>query len=124
MVRRWLARGSGVAIIIAALLSAFFSWLALHFLAPIAADPPYPAAEIPAFVRGCVEHRGLVPLLALPALLCGALLVRAGRRSIALLVLGSLALAVPFVVVIACFLAIVGPMYSYRELGFSWARTL
>jgi hypothetical protein len=100
----------------AAIVGGGLAWLALVLMAPIAADPPYPADEIPAFARAFLASRHVVPLLAVPALVCAALLWRAPRRSIALVLLGSLSLLLPFGVTIACFMALVAPMYTYRPL--------
>jgi len=105
-----------VTIIISGVLGGALAWLALYFLAPVAADPPYPPDEISAFVRGCLEHRGLVPLAALPGIACGAMLLRSPRRSIVLVVLGSLAVIAPFAIVFICFLGVIAPMYVYRPI--------
>lgn len=113
---RWFYRGSAVTIVIGALLCGFLSWLALHFLAGIAADPPYPADEIPGFVRATVARRGLVPLLALPAVVCGVLLWRTRRRSVLLLLAATLSLLAPFALTITCFVLLIAPMYEYREI--------
>jgi hypothetical protein len=112
---RLLSRGYGVYMIGASVIIASLSWLALHMLAPIAEDRSG-STEIPSFVVRCIASRAWTPLLSLPALLCGIGLLRMKRRSLALAVLGTAALLLPLVIVLYCFIALVGRMYTYQPL--------
>jgi len=114
--RRWMSVGSGVSMIFAALVGGALLWLPLHFLADIVADPPYPRSEIPPLVVMCVAYRASVPLLAIPTLICGILLVRARRRSWLLLIVGMLGMLVPLALVLYCFVGIIGPMYEMHPI--------
>ncbi len=115
-VTRVLGRVTGLGLLLSAPACGLLGWLALSLLAGLAADPPYPPNEIPALVARCVAFRAAVPVLALPALLCGAILLRRPRRPWLLSVFGSLSLLIPVVVVLYCFVMLVAPMYRYRPL--------
>ena len=115
--RRVLGVSSGVYAIGGSVGCGLLGWLVLRLLAPLAADPPYPASQVPAFVRWCVEHRLVIPLLAVPAFACGLLLLRAPRRIIALVVISMLAMVLPAGVAMYCFLRLIAPMYQYQPLG-------
>lgn len=113
--RRWLARGYGVYVIVASVIIAFLTWLALHMLAPIAQERSG-SGEIPPFVLWCVAARGWMPLLALPALLCGLALLRMKRHSLPFAVLGTAALLLPLIVTLYCFIMLLAQMYTYQPL--------
>ncbi len=113
---RVLGRATGLGLVVGAPACGLLGWLALSLLAGLVVDPPYPPDEVPAFVAWCVTVRVAVPVLALPALLCGALLLRRPRRPWLLSVFGSLSLLIPAAVVMYCFVMVVAPMYRYRPL--------
>ena len=113
--RRWLARGYGVYVIGASLVIAFLTWLALHMLAPVAADRSG-SGEIPPFVLWCVAARPWMPLLSLPALLCGIALLRMKRHSLPFVVLGTAALLLPLIITLYCFIMLLAQMYTYQPL--------
>jgi hypothetical protein len=113
--RRWLARGYGVYVIVASIIIAFLTWLALHMLAPVAADRSG-SGEIPPFVLWCVAARGWMPLLSLPALLCGLALLRLRRRSLPFIVLGTAALLLPLAITLYCFIMLLAQLYTYQPL--------
>ena len=112
---RLLSRGYGVYVVGASIIIGFLSWLALHMLLPVAAQRSDTA--LPSFVILCFEWGALSPLLALPALLCGLVLLRGRRRSLPLALLGTALLLLPLVVILYCFLVVVGGMYTYRPLS-------
>jgi hypothetical protein len=112
---RLLSRGYGIYVVGASIIIALLSWLALHLLAPIASDRSG-GGEIAPFVRRCIALRAWMPLLALPALLCGIVLLRGRRGSLAVAVLGTALLLLPLVIVLVCFIMIVGRMYTYQPL--------
>jgi hypothetical protein len=103
-------------LVVGALACAALCWLPLHLLSDLVADPPYPKTEIPGHVRAAVEHRALVPLLALPALACGIALLRESAPKRTLITAGTAALVVPVVVTLYCVVRLVAPLYEMHEL--------
>jgi len=99
----------------ASIIIAFLTWLALHMLAPIAEDRSG-SVEISPFVLWCVAHRGWMPLLSLPALLCGLALLRLRRRSLPFILLGTAALLLPLIITLYCFITLLARMYTYQPL--------
>ena len=110
--RRWLAVGSGIYAIGGSIACGLLGGLVLTVLAPLTADPPYPPSEIPAFVRWCVEHSLVIPLLAVPAFALGLVLLRAPRRTVLLVVVSTLTMLLPFGVAVYCFVRLIAPMYQ------------
>lgn len=91
------------------------SWLALHLLAPIAEEKAG-GPEIPPLVLQCVALRAWMPLMALPALLCGIALLRVRRRPLRFVLLGTAALLLPFVIILYCFIMLLAQLYTYQPL--------
>ena len=112
-----LTRGLGIYLIGGAILSAVLVWLILEASQPIAHNPPYNPNRIPEAVHWVIAYRRYTPLLSLPAFLIGLIVLRTGRRGLLMMLLGVLALLLPFAVVVWCFIALVAPMYEVQELG-------
>ena len=68
------------------------------------------------FVRTVVTWRAAVPLLALPALACGCVLVATQWRPKLTVSVGSLLLLLPLGVVGYCFVRLIAPMYTYQPI--------
>jgi hypothetical protein len=113
--RRWLARTYGLYVVCGSVVIGLLSWLALHLLAPIVEEKAS-GAEIPPLVLQCVAHRGWMPLLALPALLCGIALLRVRHRALGFVLLGTAALLLPFVIILYCFIMLLAQLYTYQPL--------
>ena len=114
--KRWIVRHFGLYIIGGIIICTALSILALSFLAPLAADHPIEEAEIPALVISLVSHRTWLVLLALPGLICGAVLLRTGRRPVLLLLIGTACLLLPFAAVMYCFIMLIAPLYQIHPL--------
>jgi hypothetical protein len=114
---RAVRRGAGLGLVAGAIACGGLGWLILRLVAPIAADPPYPPEEIPAFARGMVEMPALMPLLSLPALVCGVVMLkRKMKRGWIPALVGSTLLLVPFLIALMTFVLLIAPMYTYRAL--------
>jgi hypothetical protein len=113
-VARYTARAYGIYLIIGSLACGAMSWVVLHFLAKLAADQDI---EVPGLALALIENRVFVPLIALPAFLCGIIVVgMRGRRSLGLVLIGTLFLLAPLALSLYCFLALIAPMYQYKAL--------
>ncbi|MCP3904699.1 MAG: hypothetical protein GY715_13815, partial [Planctomycetes bacterium] len=107
---------AAIYLVVGAVACGALGWLPLHLLRELAVDPPYPKSEIPGLAAAAVEHRAIVPLLALPALLCGIALLRTSWSPRSILTVGTIALLLPLAVTLYCFVSLVAPLYQMHEI--------
>jgi len=107
--------------------SIVIAWLGWFVLSTLAENAREYDVNLPELALAAIEHRAWFPLLALPSLACGIVLVfsgiRDGMRGGAplparwlILAVGSLWLALTFAIVLYCFLMFLRPLYQYQEL--------
>jgi hypothetical protein len=105
---------TGIYFILAAIVVGGLSYIAFNLFADVARDQ---GTELPHLALWCVTNRAWLPLLTLPTLILGILIIRAvGGKRFAMVVLALLFLLVPLVLVLYCFVATVAPMYQMQPL--------
>ena len=114
--RRWLYRAHGVYTIVAGACLGFFCWLIPMLLHKIVAHDAVDPTNLPAAARGVLEHRGLMPLLALPAIVFGVVALTRAPWRLLWAILGLLFVLLPAVLLIYTFLTSIGLLYTYQPL--------
>ena len=107
-----LSRITGIYITVAAVLIGGLSILMLNLFSDIAQK----TEDIHPFAELCLNNRVLIPLTAVPALLCGIMLIKLRRRTLPLVMLSVVLLLIPFVLVLCCFLMLIAPLYEIQPL--------
>ncbi len=115
-VTRWLAAIHGVYLIGAGTALAGLSWLLPHLLAKLQVSGAIDHAEIPLLGRLVIDHRGWLPLLAVPVVIFGLLLTAGARHRWVWLILGVMSLGIPAAILIYAAVVWIGSLYVYRPL--------
>ena len=115
-VTKWLAAIHGVYLIVAGIALAGLSWLLPHLLAKLAVSGTIDEAEIPSLGRLVIDHRGWLPLLAVPAVISGLLLTAGARLRWVWHTLGVMSLLIPAALLIYTAVVWIGSLYVYRPL--------
>jgi len=102
----------GIYLLGAGLCLAVLSWLLPGWLAKIADSEVVDASKLPALARWVTTHRATMPLMALPVVLCGVVMLFRVRWRWVWLVAGSIALIVPAAILIFAFVAYMAGVYS------------
>lgn len=116
LVRGWLIAGHGVYQMIAAIALAGLSWLLPGLLEKIASSAVLDPADVPPAVQRLLANRAWLPLWALPGFVLGLLLVLKVRYRWLWMLLGVLSLLLPAMLLVYAFVALVAPLYQYRQL--------
>ena len=103
----------GVTLIVSSLLAAPLAWFALDRIAYAANKQD---VEILGFQAMFLEHPWRVAVLAVPAFIFGIATLLVPRGKMVTFVLGLTALFAIVYVVAHCFIAMIGPLYTYQEL--------
>ncbi len=106
----------GVYLIGAGTALAGLSWLLPHLLAKLQVSGAIDQAEIPTLGRLVIDHRGWLPLLAVPAVIFGVLLTAGARHRWVWLILGVMSLGIPAALLIYAAVVWIGSLYVYRPL--------
>jgi len=115
-VTRWLAAIHGVYLILAGTALAGLSWLLPDRLAKLGESGAIDQAEIPWLGRLVIDHRGWLPLLAVPVVIFGLLLTTGARLRWVWLILGAMSLLIPAALLIYTAVVWIGSLYVYRPL--------
>ncbi len=115
-VTRWLAAIHGVYLILAGTALAGLSWLLPHLLAKLQVSEAIDQPEIPLLGRLVIDHRGLLPLLAVPVVIFGLLLTAGARLRWVWHTLGVMSLLIPAALLIYTAVVWIGSFYVYRPL--------
>jgi hypothetical protein len=91
-----------------------FCWVIPYLLQQVVASDVVDPRDVPALAQRVLDHRNLMPLLALPAVALGVVsLLKLPHRWI-WVVLGSLALAAPVLILLYAFIVTIGLLYQIR----------
>ncbi len=101
----------GAYLIIAGLFLALFSWLIPQLLIKVVTSEVVDARDLPDVARGVLEHRALMPLLALPVVVFGLLLVNKVPSRSVWLVMGLLSTLLPAGLLIYTFVVTIAILY-------------
>ncbi len=101
----------GAYLIVAGLFLAAFSWIIPILLIKVVNSGVVEQRHLPDLARGVLEHRALMPLLALPCIVFGLLLVNKVPSRSVWLVLGLLSTAIPAGLLIYTFVVTIGLLY-------------
>jgi hypothetical protein len=117
-IRRWTFRLIGLFVIIGSLAIGLIGWLALANLADNIRKNPEVANDLSPLVLGCIDHRGWLPALVVPALVGGLWLLMGRARGAAwpVFILSMLWLFVLFATILYSFIMFMAPLYEYRPL--------
>ncbi len=115
-VTKWLAAIHGVYLIVAGIALAGLSWLLPHLLAKLAVSGAIDEAEIPSLGRLLIDHRGWLPLLAVPVVIFGLLLTAGARLRWVWHIVGVMSLGIPAALLIYAAVVWIGSLYVYRPL--------
>lgn len=116
---RWFHRLNGVFVAIGAVAVAIIGWIALANIADSIRENPEVTADIAPFALRCVHSRASLPLLVVPSLICGLILVVFPlSRSVSWLIFifSSLALFTVFGMVLYSFIMFIAPLYQYQPM--------
>ncbi len=116
LVSGWLFSAHGIYQIIAAIALAGLSWLLPDLLEKIASSAVLDPADVPPTVQRLLANRAWLPLWALPGFLLGLLLMLKVRYRWLWMLLGVLSLLLPAMLLVYAFVALIAPLYQYRQL--------
>lgn len=112
----WLYAAHGIYLILAGLALAVFCWLIPTLLDKVVSPDVIDPGQVPALARGVIEHRALMPLTALPAVLLGVASVSKVPLRWLWVALGLLSLLAPTVILLYTFVVTVGQLYREQPL--------
>ncbi len=115
---RSLPRIKGGFLMVSALATAGLGWFILNLLPGIAEKLSGGEQDLHPLARFCIHHRPWIPLLVLPGFLCGVLILRTPRSSLARmwLLVGTLTLILSVALIFFCFIMTLAPAYQYQPL--------
>ncbi len=95
---------------------ALMSWLIPTLLAKVVASDVIDPRDVSATARQVIEHRALMPLMGLPAVVLGVVVLRKVRLRWLWTALGLLSTVLPMLLLVYVFIATIGLLYQPREL--------
>ncbi len=96
---------------------ALMSWLIPSLLAKVVASDVIDPRDVSATARQVIEHRALMPLLGLPAVVLGFVVLKKVPLRWLWTALGLLSTVLPMVLLVYVFVATIGLLYQPRELA-------
>ncbi len=106
----------GVYLIIAGLVLALFTWIIPTLLVKVIDSDVVDPTIVPPVARLVMDHRHLVPLVAVPAIAFGLAGVRRIPPAWLWVVLGSVSLLLPTLLLFYTFVVTIGLLYRYTPL--------
>lgn len=106
----------GVYMVIAGLVLAVFCWLIPKLLVNITSSEVVDEKSLPAAARAVLEHREFMPLLALPVIIIGLIILNKVPPRWLWLVLGFIAMLLPAALLIYTFIVAIGTLYMGQSL--------
>ena len=110
--KRWLFRLSGLYYIIVAVGLGIGTSLMPRLLDVVIKNDLASRSDLSSFANWCLDNRSLLPLLALPALVCGILLMVYPKRKWLLSILGIVTMLLPLAAIMYCFIAAASQLYN------------
>lgn len=118
-VRRWAFRTKGLFIIVTSLATAVLGWYVLAKIGEHAQRNPEVIKDLPPLVTSLMNQRAILPVLVLPAFICGVLVLPKNRSRATgwmLIIAATLWLMALFVLILYCFISFLSPLYQYQPL--------
>jgi hypothetical protein len=106
----------GAFMVLAGAAVALMCWLIPMLLAKVLASDVIDPADVSATAKWVIGHRALMPLLALPAIALGVLVLARVRPRPLWVALGALAMLGPAALLIYVFIATIGLLYQPQDL--------
>jgi hypothetical protein len=106
----------GVYMIAAGLGLGVFAWILPTLLVKVVDAGVIDPTDVPRVARQVIEHRHLMPLVALPVIAFGLLGMRRVPPAWLWVVLGYCALLAPAMMLVYTFIVTIGLLYSYQSL--------
>lgn len=110
--KRWLFRFSGLYYIIAAIVLGIGASMMPRMLDVVIKNDLASRNDLPAMAKWCMDYRSLLPLLALPTLACGIILIVNPKRKWLMNILGSISMLLPLAAILYCFIAAASQLYN------------
>jgi hypothetical protein len=116
-IRLWSIRVAGGALVVTGAVLAVLGYIIMRLLGIMLTKrgPDYPPPGDAA--RFCIEQPWWIVGAALPAIVCGVLLVRYKAKPVLMWIgLGLLLVIVPLAMILYCFIAVISPLYQMQPL--------
>lgn len=110
--KRWLFRLSGLYYIIAAVVLGIGAMMMPRFLDVVSKSDLASRNNLSGMAKWCMDNRSLLPLLALPTLVCGIVLMLNQKRKWLMSMLGLIAMMLPLAAILYCFIAAMAQLYN------------
>ncbi len=110
--KRWLFRFNGLYYIIASVGLGIGAMLMPRLLDVVIKNNLTSRNDLPGMAKWCMDNRGLLPLLALPTLVCGILLMVNPKRKWLITILGLIAMLMPVAAILYCFISAMAQLYD------------
>ncbi len=110
--KSWLFRFSGLYYIIAAVGLGIGAMLMPRMLDVVIKNNLASRSDLPSMAKWCMDNRGLLPLLALPTLVCGIALMLNPKRKWLMSILGLIAMMLPLIAILYCFISAMAQLYD------------
>ena len=114
--KSWLFRFSGLYYIIAAVGLGIGAMLMPRLLDVVIKNDLTSRSNLSGMARWCMDNRSLLPLLALPTLVCGIVLMLNPKRKWLMSILGLIAMMLPLAAILYCFIAAASQLYNLPPL--------
>ncbi len=112
----WLFAAHGLYLVIAGLALAVFAWIIPMLLVKVVESDVIDAQSVPRLSRLAIHYRGLMPLMALPAIAFGVAGICRARPHWLWAALGLLGLLLPAIFLINSFLVTMAQLYQTNSL--------
>lgn len=110
--KRWLFRLSGLYYVIASVVLGIGAMFMPRMLDVVIKNNLASPSDLPNLAKWCMDNRGLLPLLALPTLVCGMVLMLNPKRKWLMSILGLIAMMLPLAAILYCFIAAMSQLYN------------
>ncbi|MCH8823022.1 MAG: hypothetical protein IH984_05885 [Planctomycetes bacterium] len=110
--KRWLFRLSGLYYILASVGLGIGAMLMPRMLDVVIRNDLASPSDLPGLAKWCMDNRSLLPLLALPTLVCGIVLMLNPKRKWLMSMLGLIAMMLPLAAILYCFIAAASQLYN------------
>jgi len=114
------SRFAGIGFTLTAIVAAGLGWFILNRLGGYLHDPKnadaIDPASVPSWVNALIDHPAVYPMLCLPTLLAGVLLLAGARPRGLWYAAALLGLLLVIGTLLMCFVSLVAPLYQYQEL--------
>jgi len=110
--KRWLFRFSGLYYVLASVGLGIGAMLMPRLLDVVIKNDLASRKDLSQLTLWCADNRNLLPLLALPTLICGIVLMLNPKRKWLMSTLGLVAMLLPLAAILYCFIAAASQLYN------------